>query len=169
MGCGALSDFAAFPACTPQHANSANITSESRLRPRTAWVINDTVSGVLFKQLQHSGFEVSRCVDSRLFNSSGTAQIKLLEDLKLSKPALLCGILRAPATHVGTSVERNFSQRLSDLLALHGQQGVVSFSSVPCKTDSSINQDFVLSWSRDLHGRAYTDGVAWACEREPLL
>ena len=95
----------------------------SRLRPRTAWVINDSVTGVFFQQLRRSGFEVLRCTDSRALNSSNTAQINLLEDLKLSRPALLCGMLRAPATHVGTSVERNFSQRLSDLLVFHGQQG----------------------------------------------
>ena len=82
------------------------------------------MSGVFFQELQRSGFEVTKVLDSRIFNSSNVAQIKLIEDLKLLRPELLCGILRAPATHVGTSVERNFSQRLSDLLVLHGQLGV---------------------------------------------
>ena len=87
----------------------------------SAWVINDTVSGTFFQELKILGYEVQRCVDVRMLTSGSTTRINLLEDLKLSQPVLLAGVLKAPASHVGTTMERTYSQSLSDLLSYHVQ------------------------------------------------
>ena len=89
----------------------------------SAWVVNDTVSGTFFRELKILGYEAQRCVGVRMLTSGSTTRINLLEDLKLSQPVLLAGVLTAPATHVGTSMERIYSQSLSDLWSYHVQRG----------------------------------------------
>ena len=88
-----------------------------------AWILNDDVVGTVFQTIRSMGGTVSRCVDGRLLSHQGTSRRVLLEELGHSKPDLLCGILKSPATNVGTALERKYFETISCLLELHIRAG----------------------------------------------
>ena len=85
----------------------------------TCWVLNDDIYGTLFSTCLGLGLTVLRNLDSRLIQAQGQSRKVLLEDLCSQKPDLLLGVLKAPATHVGTKLERQFCETL---FALCGEQ-----------------------------------------------
>ena len=76
--------------------------------PRTCWVINDDAFGTMFSTCKGLGLQVLRSVDARLLQQTGQGPRVLLEELVSKTPTLLCGVLKSPATHVGTILERRF-------------------------------------------------------------
>ena len=73
----------------------------------TCWVVNDDRYGNLHSTCVSLGLEVKKNVDIRLLSSGGLcAQQLLLAELRSQKPKYILGILKAPATHVGTKFER---------------------------------------------------------------
>ena len=72
------------------------------------------------------GCEVLRFVDVRALARGKPSRINFL-DLELPLLELRSGVLKAPATHVGTALGRACSQSLSDLVLCHTQQGFLQF------------------------------------------
>ena len=89
------------------------------LRPRTAqitaWILNDDVVGTSFQALSKQGVRITRVVDGRLVQHAGASRRALVEGLRQDQPDLLCGLLKAPATHIGTALERRFFDTVSEL------------------------------------------------------
>ena len=85
----------------------------------TCWILNDDVTGTVFQTMKSAGFLVSRVVDGRLLTHQGTSRRVLWEELGHSKPNFLVGILKSPATNVGTALERKWFETISALLRVH--------------------------------------------------
>ena len=62
---------------------------------------------------------IIRVVNGRHVQHAGASRRALVEELRHNQPDLLCGLLNAPATHVGTTLEREFFDTISELF---GQQ-----------------------------------------------
>ena len=87
------------------------------------WIPNDDVTGTVFQTMQAHGFIVARVVDGRLLSHQGTSRRVLLEELAHSRPALIAGILKSPATNVGTALERKWFETISSMLRVHTGAG----------------------------------------------
>ena len=83
------------------------------------WIVNDDVTGTVFQTMQAHGFIVARVVDGRLLSHQGTSRRVLLEELAHLKPVLIAGILKSPATSVGTALERKWFEAISSMLRVH--------------------------------------------------
>ena len=73
--------------------------------PVTCWILNDDLYGTIFSTCRELGLQVLKNVDTRLLQTRGVDRQVLLEELISQKPSLLLGILKAPATHIGTKRE----------------------------------------------------------------
>ena len=62
-------------------------------------------------------FDIMRHIDQRRLNCGPTSLQELVTELSDAKPALIVGILRAPATQVGTAIERHVSSTLALLFS----------------------------------------------------
>ena len=93
----------------------------------TAWILNDDPFGTMFTTCSALGLSASKVVDARLLQGADTCIQGLLADHASQKPTYLVGILKAPPTHVGTKLTRQFSQGLCPLLRgqLRCQTGIV--------------------------------------------
>ena len=93
--------------------------------------MNDDEHSSVFQASRACQLDIVKTVDGRLLHYHGANRQAMLEELKESKPEFLIGILKSPATHVGTKVERFISDSLSQLCSL--QQGWGGGNS-PCWT-----------------------------------
>ena len=91
---------------------SAPVGSELKSSMTTVWVLNDDIFGTLFSTCLGLGLTVLRNLDSRLIQTQGQSRKVLLEELVRQKPQLLLGVLKAPATQIGTKMERQFCETL---------------------------------------------------------
>ena len=112
-GTGVLASSFATPGSTP------SVGAELKSSCATCWVLNDDIYGTLFSTCLGLGLTVLRNLDARLIQAQGQSRKVLLEDLIRQKPDLLLGVLKAPATQVGTKMER---QCCETLFALCGEQ-----------------------------------------------
>ena len=93
--------------------------SASPLVRGSVWILNDDVTGTVFQTMKQMNYMVARSVDGGLLSHQGTSRRVLLEELGHSKPDLLVGILKSPATNVGTALERKWFETVSSLLRVH--------------------------------------------------
>ena len=87
----------------------------------SCWIMNDEPFGSVHAAARQSGLQVLRMVDSRILSRPGASRTALVEDLKLKRPSVLIGMLKSPATHIGTSHERLMSETLGALCSNHVQ------------------------------------------------
>ena len=89
----------------------------------SVWILNDDVTGTVFQTMKQMNYMVARSVDGRLLSHQWTSRRVLLEELGHSKPDLLVGILKSPATNVGTALERKWFETISSMLRVHTGAG----------------------------------------------
>ena len=75
--------------------------------------INDDLYGTLFSTCCELGLKVLKNVSPKPLQTRGVDRQVLLADLVSQKPALLLGILKAPATRMDAKCERAFCESLS--------------------------------------------------------
>ena len=97
--------------------DAACTATDARKPPRSCWIINDTPDGKIFSHMRSIHFEVTRLVDNRTLNGTRTMLRQLVADLQLARPSLITGILKAPATTIGTEYERNVSESIAALIS----------------------------------------------------
>ena len=84
------------------------MTPGSDAKP-SCWVVNDDPYGTIQAACVEAGLEVKKNVDIRLLQVGGLCSKQLLlAELNPHEPKYIFGILKAPATHVGTKFERVF-------------------------------------------------------------
>ena len=73
----------------------------------SCWVVNDDPFGTIQAACVEAGLEVKKNADIRLLQMGGLCSKQLLlAELNSHKQKIILGILKAPATHVGTKFER---------------------------------------------------------------
>ena len=97
--------------------DAACTATDARKPPRSCWIINDTPDCKIFSHMRSIHFEVTRLVDNRTLNGTRTMLRQLVADLQLARPSLITGILKAPATMIGTEYERNVSESIAALIS----------------------------------------------------